>query len=169
MPTASGSTVASLTSPVFACVDPTGKSAEINIFASLEDQFAARGLARNSTSRFTNKGKYSAETRVYARSTANVQVGTSSTFSVPAGNPTEATLSASGCTPPISITYQSASGSATASMNQTSNFSLLLYNASPSMSITSPSGMNYVTPTAATSTVQFTNGTCTVTARLTTP
>lgn len=169
LPTATGSTVASNTSPVFACVDATGKSVEINAFASLEDQLAARGLARNSDSRFTNKAKYSAQTLVYARSTANVTVGTSSTFSVPAGNPTEATLSASGCTLPISITYRSATASATASMNQTSNFSLLLYNASPSMSITSPSGMNYVTPTAATNSVQFTNGTCTVTARLTTP
>jgi hypothetical protein len=174
--TTTGATAATTTSPVFVCVDATGKSAEIRAFASQEAEFGSgkRNLiGSNSNSRYGDKLRYSAATRAFARSTSPVVVTSTTVAAI--SQPSQATLTATGCSSALSVTYVSSTNGTTTTTTSwnpstTTTFQPLIYPASPNTNAAlTISGMTFSNPNTTDSSVTFTNGSCVVTANLSTP
>lgn len=149
----------------YACVDPTGKVAEITAFASAAgDQKIANMVGSNpdESTRLGDKVTYSATTRAFARAKSPISI------TVSGGNATfyqtaEARFSTSGCVAaqlPIDV-----AGTAT---NITANGETTIIISPSSLDLTPASGTDF-TVTSSSNVATFTSGTCVVTATLNTP
>jgi hypothetical protein len=152
----------------YACVSPTNPIAIINLYASAVGDKKVEnlvGITPNESTRFGDKATYSATTQVYARSKMNIPITVASgsaTFSSTV--PVEGKFAATSCAStffPIDI-----SGTTT---NITTNGTITAILSGSPLSLTPAAGTFTVASTSSTNTVNFTSGSCLVTATLTTP
>lgn len=159
----------------FACVRNDGSQAEIHAYASLATELSNRGIAdsTNANNRNTDKATYGVVTFVYPRSTSPIIVTSTTVAAI--SQTAQGSLTATGCSSALSVTYVSSTNGTTTTTTSwtpstTPTFQPLIYPASPNTNAAlTISGMTFSNPNTTDNVVTFTNGSCIVTASLNTP